>query len=80
MQIQTVNPDDEIRIGLLCPAQQWLGLCRQMSCARAATGLCSLDGRPHAAFCKIPVSHPVSQIQRALMAQIAQTPDPHRLN
>ena len=57
------NPDDEIRIGLLCPAQNYRGQCRQMSCIRRNDGACSLSGAPHAAFCKIPKSHPVSQLQ-----------------
>lgn len=59
------HPDDEIRVGLLCPAQGWKGLCRQQACGFSPNGTCSLNGAPHAAFCKIPVSHPVSQQQRA---------------
>ncbi len=65
------HPDDEIRIGLLCPAQGWKGLCTQASCARhvgrpRSFGRCCLNGAEFAAFCKIPVSHPVSQQQRAM--------------
>lgn len=67
MQIEN-HPDDEIRLGLLCPAQAYKGLCRQMSCQRVA-GACSLNGAPFAAFCKIPVSHPVTQQQRAMFAR-----------
>lgn len=69
MQISAENhPDDEIRLGLLCPAQRWKGLCRQASCGRSF-GACSLNGQPFAAFCKIPRSHPVSQQQRAMFAR-----------
>lgn len=63
------HPADEIRVGLLCPAQGWKGLCRQRSCGFSANGSCTLDGRPHAAFCKIPVSHPVTQTQRAMFVR-----------
>lgn len=67
--MQVGNPDDEIRLGLLCPAQDYRGLCRQMACGYATSGNCSLNGKPHAAFCKIPVSHPVTQFQRAMQAR-----------
>lgn len=67
MQIEN-HPDDEIRLGLLCPAQNWKGICRQASCQRSF-GACSLSGKPFAAFCKIPVSHPVTQIQHQMMAR-----------
>lgn len=69
MQINVENhPDDEIRLGLLCPAQGWKGLCRQQSCQRSF-GACSLNGQPFAAFCKIPRSHPVSVAQRAMFVR-----------
>lgn len=69
MQISTDHhPDDEIRIGLLCPAQGYKGLCRQASCNRSF-GACALNGKPYATFCKIPVSHPVTQAQRAMFAR-----------
>lgn len=69
MQISTDHhPDDEIRIGLLCPAQGYKGLCHSAAPLRAQ-GHCSLNGRPFAAFCKIPVSHPVTQAQRAMFAR-----------
>lgn len=67
MQIEN-HPDDEIRLGLLCPAQGWKGLCRQASCV-STFGTCSLNGKPWASFCKIPVSHPVSQQQRAMLTR-----------
>lgn len=65
MQIRAENhPDDEIRIGLLCPAQGWKGLCHSPALL-CAQGSCGLNGKAVAVFCKIPVSHPVSQLQRA---------------
>lgn len=72
MQVEN-HPDDEIRLGLLCPAQNWKGGCRQSSCS-GSFGACSLDGKPWASFCKIPVSHPVSQIQRQMLARDPAAP------
>lgn len=70
MQIRADHhPDDEIRVGLLCPAQRWKGLCTQLSCGRTGAGKCSLNGADFAAFCKIPVSHPVTQLQREMFVR-----------
>lgn len=70
MQIRAENhPDDEIRIGLLCPALRWKGLCSIESCGRNSSGTCTLNGQRYALFCKIPVSHPVTQYQRAMLAR-----------
>lgn len=63
------NPDDEIRLGLLCAAQGWKGLCRNASCGLNTRGNCALNGAPYAPFCKIPGSHPVTQYQRAMFAR-----------
>lgn len=69
MQIPVENhPDDEIRVGLLCPAQSWKGLCHSPALL-CAQGRCGLNGKPVAVFCKIPRSHPVSQAQRAMFVR-----------
>lgn len=71
MQIQCNDPRDEIRIGVLCPASAYKGLCSQRGCAENG-GNCTLSGAPWATFCKIPQSHPVSEAWRAIAAAQAE--------
>jgi hypothetical protein len=63
------NPDDEIRIGLLCPAEGWRAPCRVASCGVAPNGRCALNGQPWASVCVIPNSHPVTQFRMAMLAR-----------
>lgn len=63
------DPRDEIRIGLLCPAQKYKGICTQKACGAQGFlngGTCVLDGAAWASFCVIPQSHPVKEIWREL--------------
>ncbi len=67
MKIVANDPRDEIRLGLLCPGQNWKGICTQKACA-ASGGNCVLNGKPWAPFCVIPQSHPVRDVQREIAA------------
>ncbi len=62
------NPDDAIWINLLCPAQNYRGVCRQMSCGRSAGGQCVLNGQAWVPVCAIPKSHPVTQFRLEMAA------------
>ena len=66
------NPADQIWINLLCPAQDYRGICRQMSCGRSKDGKCSLNGVAWAPICVIPQSHPVNEYRRVLAADEAE--------
>ena len=72
MQPAQPNPADQIWINLLCPAQNYRGVCRQMLCGGSKDGACSLNGKPWAPVCVIPQSHPVTEYRRVLAADEAQ--------
>lgn len=66
LKAASTDPRDQIWINLLCPAQSYRGVCRQMTCAKAEGGKCSLNGQSWAPVCMIPQSHPVHECRREL--------------
>lgn len=69
------DPRDLILINLLCPAQDYRGVCRQRVCGQQGYmngGTCTLNGKPFGSFCVIPQSHPVSEFQREMARADAQ--------